>query len=205
MADIGQMRGSSAELRRLEPEKAASRNELPSEAAAHFKEHLGGKTDAGDKPPGKDGLADLFGAAAGNLPGLISRFPAMPAGPVSVGLADGAADLHCGELVERILASQPAADGASEVRIKLDSSWLPETEVRLARSADGGLLVEFASDNVDAQRFLLPNLGGLRERLFERIGGQVTVAMSESGDAGAGAGDGRSRERRNLYEEIEER
>lgn len=103
-------------------------------------------------------------------------------------------------LVERILVSVPQADGANEVRIKIDPKTLPGTEIAIASRPGEALSVEFMSDNVDSQRFLLPNLGALRERLEDRIGGDVSVRMSEN--ASSDTGDGRSRNRRNLYEEI---
>lgn len=112
----------------------------------------------------------------------------------------------CAELVERILASEPAADGTAEVRLKVDASILPDTEIKLMQSPEKGLLVEFRSESPDSQRLLMPNLPELRERLSERTEGRVTVTMSESTDSrDAPGGDGRSRNRRNLFEEYAER
>lgn len=168
-----------------------------------------------DEKPG--GLSELFGQANRSLTGgpvdpaalAPTNVPAAPppsAAPVGAPSPSAASEAttqaRCGELVERILVAQPAADGTQEVRLKLDRQWLPDTEVRLVRS-DAGLAVEFASDDVNAQRFLLPNLSALRERLAERLDGAVTVRMSEQAPSGGDPGDGRSRNRRNLFEEME--
>ena len=190
-----------------------------------------GKTPGGESPKdmkdllkekGSGGLSDLFGQAARGLTDGAAN-PAALQGNVNVplpvaneavqtsqagataapGSADALASARCGELVERILVSQPASGGAQEVRLKLDQAWLPDTEVRLVR-ADAGLTIEFASDNVDAQRFLLPNLSTLRERLLASLDGAVTIRMSESTEADGDTRDGRSRNRRNLYEETKD-
>lgn len=129
--------------------------------------------------------------------------PAAQAGTVDIGQA----------LVDRILVSAPAADGSAEVRIRVDPSWLPDTEIVIGKNPAGELLVEFRTDQVDSQRFLMPNLSILRERLTDGSGTAVKVAITESAapEASAGtkhddasSGDGRSRNRRNVYEEQEE-
>lgn len=169
----------------------------------------GGGQQQNQNPAG--GMADLFGQAVSSMlgPPPAGPMPAVPAVPApavaSVQTPQAIAHSRCEELVERILVSQPAADGSAEVRIRIDKPWLPDTEIRLVKTPDAGLTVEFMADDVDAQRFLMPNLGELRGRLAERTGDQVTVRMTEQvtaqGDAGQ-PGDGRSRNRRNLYEEM---
>ncbi len=87
------------------------------------------------------------------------------------------------------------------MRLRLDRSWLPDTEVRIAHSSNG-LMVEFMSENVEAQRFLMPNLSTLGDRLAERTGEKVAVAMSEQMNTGEGSSqDGRSRNRHTLFYE----
>ncbi len=177
----------------------------------------GGSADFGDQPQPLDGMAALFSQAANFLPGMAAA--QQGAEPVSgAAVSSGAAvqtpaglsPQHCDELVDRILVSQPAADGASEVRIKVNESWLQDTEIRLVKTPEGGLSVEFMTDDVDSQRLLMPNLSDLRGRLADRTGEQVTVRMTEQaaqpgdgqGGHGGQPGDGRSRNRRNLYEEM---
>lgn len=104
------------------------------------------------------------------------------------------------EIAERILVSAPGPDGASEVRIRIDPKMLPDTEIAMKFVPGEVLSVEIMTDRVEVQRFLLPNLSELRERLAERTGGEVAVHMSEN--ASADTGDGRSRNRRNVYEEM---
>jgi type III secretion system needle length determinant len=158
-------------------------------------------------PPGGNpfdgGLAGLLGQMADGILKTVAPAPEFSA-PVNTAAASESATIasQCGELVESIIASQPAADGSAEVRIRLDRAWLPDTEIRLIRTPDAGLEVEFATDSPEAQRFLQPNLSELRGRLSERMEGRIAVRMSES-SSGADS-DGRSRNRRNLYEEIKE-
>lgn len=114
----------------------------------------------------------------------------------------GSDSTRCDELVDRMLVSRPAPDGREEVRIRLDRDWLPATEVVMVKTPGAGLSVEFMSDRVESQRFLLPNLTTLRERLADRTGDQVVVRMTEQAGEGEDR-DGRSRNRRNIYEEAE--
>jgi len=193
------------------------------EAVASFDRLIDGRKKGGgdgqalkDSQKGKEpgGLSDLFGQASRALtdPAGISPQTLPPPvagagdGVVRTAAPDGPAQARVGELVERILVSQPTADGTQEIRLRLDRQWLPDTDVRLVRT-ELGLSIEFISDDVGAQRFLLPNLSALRERLAERLDGVVTVRMSENAAAGGNTdtGDGRSRNRRNLFEEIGDR
>lgn len=143
----------------------------------------------------------LFGQAMGVLTGQATGGESAPVVQSLTAPAIEAASAHCGELVDRILASAPSADGSTEVRITIDKPWLPATEVRLTLLADARLEVDFRTDSVEAQRFLLPNLDGLRERLAERYDDGVTVRMTES--SREGGGDGRSRNRREVLEEYD--
>lgn len=139
---------------------------------------------------------------SGTLPGENKQVAQIVATPKTAPPQAGI----CGEIVEQILVSRPTAGNQSEVRIKLDGNWLPDTEVRLL-SQDNHLSVEFISDNLEAQRFLLPNLSNLQQRLHDRINGNVAVRLLEnattaSHNANADTNEGRSRNQRNLYEEI---
>ncbi len=157
---------------------------------------------------GNGGLSDLFGEAAWRHLGGASRNGALDAAAPGAAPTASAAETmngtHCSELVDRILVSQPGADGSAEVRIRIDESWLADTEVRINRTDAGELSVEFLSDDPDSQRSLLPNLSSLRERLADRTGDSVSVRISESADADANSGDGRSRNRRSIYDESRE-
>lgn len=158
------------------------------------------------KGAGKDGDASGDGPAAlfGGMAGLIGEKPTGAAQAAAASEAGAAAEAaHCEELVNRILVSTPESGGSSEVRLRLDESWLPRTEVSLTRDADGSLTVEFLSDSVESQRFLLPNLGALRARLDENVDApRVVVRMSEDASGGDNREGRHSRERRNLYEEM---
>jgi hypothetical protein len=154
-----------------------------------------------DRPGGVDALfrqaLDRLGGQAGP-PADALQAPNLP----NVRGSEAVASARCDELVDRILASTPAADGSAEVRITIDKPWLPDTEVRLTLTADALLDVDFRTDSVEAQRFLLPNLESLRERLAEKNGFGIAVRMTE-GSRGNG-GDGRSRNRREAIYELDE-
>lgn len=131
----------------------------------------------------------------------ITVSPRDPAEAAPVGQTERVAmSQQIERLVDRILVSAPAADGTTEVRITLDKNLLEGTEIAMIHRPGEGLSVEFMSDKLESQRFLLPNLSALRERLAERTGEAVAVRMSEN--ASSDTGDGRSRNRRNLYEEM---
>ncbi len=176
----------------------------------------GGARATPDDESGAKGedVADLFRRAAAAMSGARPAVSdaaaangegrpvlAAPAGSAPADNVTPAIDRRYDELVERILVARPGPHGREEVRIALNRAWLPETEVRMVREPDSGLSVEFVSDEAEAQRFLLPNLSALRERLADRSGERVSVRMSMSWHDGAG-GDGRGRNRRNLYDEM---
>lgn len=160
--------------------------------------------------PMEEGMASIIGGMAGLIGENMGMAPA-PQPPATEAVSAAASPIsvtesaQCDELVSRILVSAPNSGSAPEVRLKLDEAWLPKTEVSLLRGDDGALTVEFFSESVESQRFLLPNLGGLRTRLAENLDSpQVTVRMSESMAGGDNQEGRRSRERRNLYEEMGE-
>ena len=217
-AGEGEMEGAGGS--RADKASGASKPHGQAGAAPSLGQGMAGMTK---KDKGAGGFMDLLGeatrgwtghaadpAAAAQGQGMANSMAAgmhPAAGAAEPGGADAIAQARCGELVERILVSMPQDGGPQEVRLKLDQSWLPDTEVRIALTGSG-LSVEFLSDHVDAQRFLMPNLSALRERLAEQTSQSVTVRMTEAENAGRGAGgdtgDGRSRNRRNLYEEAGE-
>lgn len=70
-------------------------------------------------------------------------------------------------LVERILVSDPkSAD--QEVRIKLNESVLPDTEIRITRHNDGSLHIQLNSENANSFQTLAAQQFELKTRL-ERI------------------------------------
>ncbi|MDR1613539.1 MAG: type III secretion HpaP family protein [Planctomycetota bacterium] len=214
-------------------------NKVPESDARRMGEALEGKGKRAGGPAGggqgrdRPGeLTALFHQALGSLNGQAGTpadIPRVANAPEARG-ADTAAAARCGELVDRILASAPAADGSAEVRLTIDKPWLPETEVRLTLTADARLEVEFRTDSAEAQRFLSPNLETLRDRLAEKSGGEVAVRLTEGPRESGGVavrtaeglresggvtvrtaegsresgGDGRSRNRREAIEELEE-
>lgn len=125
---------------------------------------------AADKPPRPEA------AALQERPGV---------GPAAAGKAAAAERVEspaildrCDQIVDRILVSLPRADGAQEIRLRLDAQWLPNAEVRLT-SAGGELGVEFVLDAA-ARGFIEPRLPLLRDRLRERLGRSVAVGVAES-------------------------
>lgn len=172
----------------------------PATGMAGMSELFAGLAGKGAQPETGETAEPDGGAAALLAQGGLKQQPAVPAdiAPAAPAEKPGAAKMD--NLVERILVSVPKADGAAEVRIKVDPKLLPNTEIAIASRPGEGLSVEFLSDDVNSQRFLLPNLGALRDRLAEKTGDTVAVRMSEN--ASSDTGDGRSRNRRNLYDEI---
>lgn len=162
----------------------------------------GSEPESGDtaEEPGED--EDALAAGLAGASAAARQIAPQPAAVRETGAASGAAPIdheRCREVVERILVADPGPAGREEVRLRLDRNWLPDTEVRLERTA-AGLEVEFMTDRTESQRFLLPHLTVLRERLEERSGQVVVMRLSEQ--AGDDSHDGRSRNRRSVYEEM---
>jgi type III secretion system needle length determinant len=87
-------------------------------------------------------------------------------------------------LVRQILVSDPNRVGEQEVRLLLDHSLLPETEVRLVRSGDGLLQVTLATGNDSALQTLVAAQSALKERLaaHEPQGVHITVLDARKED-----------------------
>ncbi len=99
------------------------------------------------------------------------------------------------KLVERILVSAPDAKGNAEVRILLQDNVLPGTEVRIQRSPDGALNVQFVTNDVRAEQMLgTRQLTDLQTSLTQNLQVDVRVTTtrtdgSMTADAGTGQQD----------------
>lgn len=162
----------------------------PEAAAAGSEEPVSGETET-------DAVSL---AAAGQLQAAALPVRDAPPPAAVAGTAPAGEPARYEELVDRILVSQPRRDGGEEVRVRLDPRWLPDTEVRLTRSA-GALEVEFVADGREGRELLAPHLSELRDRLEKRAGEAVTVRMTGHTRDG-GDREGRSRNRRAIYEEL---
>lgn len=122
-----------------------------------------------------------------------------PRGPEAAGTpAPGRLDpALTDKLVDRILVSAPQPGGQAEVRISLREDVLPGTEVRIQRLPDGGVKVQFVTDNPQAERQLnQTQLAGLQQMLGENLRAEVRVSTlrtdgSMTSDSGSGGSQNR--------------
>jgi hypothetical protein len=98
------------------------------------------------------------------------------------------------KLVDRILVSAADAKGNAEVRITLREEVLPGTEIRIQRQPDGGVTVQFVTNDVRAEQMLgSRQLTDLQNTLAQSLGAEVRVSTirtdgSMSADAGTSGG-----------------
>ena len=103
------------------------------------------------------------------------------------------------KLVDRILVSAADSKTGAEVRISLREDILPGTEIRIQRQADGGLSVQFVTNDVRAEQMLgQRQLTELQNVLAQNLQVEVRVATirtdgSMSADAGTSGQHGQQR------------
>lgn len=110
------------------------------------------------------------------------------------------------EIADRVLVSDASLDSSRrEVRIQLRADVLPDTEVRIARRDDGGLVVQLVTTSPESEGVLADQRSGLQERLASRLNAAVEVEVSgpSSSSSHGQPDDGRSRDRRNILDELE--
>jgi hypothetical protein len=96
------------------------------------------------------------------------------------------------KLVDRILVSAADAKGNAEVRLSLREDVLPGTEIRIQRQPDGGVTVQFVTNDVRAEQMLgSRQLNDLQNTLAQSLNVEVRVSTvrtdgSMSADAGTG-------------------
>jgi type III secretion system needle length determinant len=98
-------------------------------------------------------------------------------------------------LVDQILVSHPDTVGEREVRLRVNSSVLPDTEIRLSRGADGLLSVTLTTGRADSFQTLVAAQADLKQALDSRENREVRLVVSDAREAGAedGNSDRRSR------------
>ena len=155
------------------------------------KAHGGEEREFGE--PGKDmprGEAIL----AGLMGGVKEQQAAAPvSGPDTMPRIDSELT---GKLVDRILVSAADSKGAPEVRISLREDILPGTEIRIQRQPDGGVAVQFVTNDVRAEQMLASRqLTDLQNVLVQNLQVEVRVTTirtdgSMSADAGTSGQQG---------------
>jgi type III secretion system needle length determinant len=131
--------------------------------------------------------AERLGAQpAASEPGAVVA-NALPAG-------EAQAQEMLDRLVQQILVSHPGQAGDREVRLILQDSVLPNTEVRLSRGADGLLSVSLLTDRDDAFQTLVSMQATLKNQLVlhEQRDVRVVVTNTQEGQASDDASGRRS-------------
>jgi type III secretion system needle length determinant len=109
-----------------------------------------------------------------------SSTPQKPAIEAGVPSASGAQVDMVERLVRQILVSHPDQVGDREVRLVLQDSVLPNTEIRLSRGADGLLSVSLLTDRDDAFQTLVSAQAGLKEQLSAHEQYEVRVVVTNT-------------------------
>ncbi|MDR2935058.1 MAG: hypothetical protein LBV70_04160 [Candidatus Adiutrix sp.] len=147
-----------------------------------------------EKKDGKEDLSSIMSQVWGQALGQSAQAGPAEAGAIAppAGTEPGLEELVRG-LVGEILVSP--ADQPGEVRLKVNESLLPGTEIILARDADGLLTVSLVSGRADSFQTLVAAQDSLKAALAaqERDGVRVTVSRTEAGAGEDGSAERRSR------------
>lgn len=142
----------------------------------------------------KEDLSAIMSQLWSPSPGHSTQAGPAEAGPIAppAGPEPGLEELVRG-LVGEILVSP--ADQPGEVRLKVNESLLPGTEIILARDPGGLLTVSLVSGRADSFQTLVAAQGALKDALAaqEGEGVRVTVSRAEAGAGEDGSTDRRSR------------
>ena len=149
------------------------RNGQPEEMSGDDSGDSSEKNDPGDAPPIQMPSLPLDALFSGRMATVIPG-EVRPQASISPGeLAE--------KLVERVLVGQ-TEEGGQEVRLRLGSDVLPDTEIRLTKGADGMLLVVLVTNNASSFQTLVAAQGDLQIRL-ERLDSPVRIDItSENGE-----------------------
>lgn len=147
-------------------------------------------------------MSSLFSERMGHT--TVAREP--PAVEVAAPPAAGSAVQDTVEqLVRQILVSHPDQAGDREVRLVLQDSVLPHTEVRLSRGADGLLSVSLLTDRDDAFQTLVSAQTALREQLATHEQREVRVVVTQTqGGQGSDDASGRRSATYTAYQDGDE-
>lgn len=102
-------------------------------------------------------------------------------------------------LVDRILLSQ-SKDGSSEIRISLNNSTLPDTEIRLVRGNDGQLTVHMLTNSASSFQTMVAAQDTLRLRLEQQ---EMNVRVEVSSQTEQENNDSRRQSRGYMEEHYE--
>lgn len=184
--------------------EAAGRDRLSRREEGARQESGRGDANGGEGGQGDDANASPFQLLGGAMDGLLGRGAGMQgadsaaqaqasgasSGASSSGPSSGMDDIQTA-LVERILVSTPES-GGSEVRILLSDGALPGTEIRLARGADGMLVVDLLTDDASSFQTLVAAREALKARLEETEKGGVRVDVTDNARPDDGNAERRS-------------
>lgn len=106
------------------------------------------------------------------------------------------------DLVQRILVSDPKSGSPAEIRIQLNDSILPGTEITLQRAPDGLLSVRLTTDNASSMQTLVSAQQSLYEQLEKH--GPVDVRVNSTEESRQGDNDSNRRSQGFVEYEAEE-
>ena len=166
-----------------------------SEAKETFEKAMGEKREGGSSNGGDNNREDGDGGYA--MPSPASLLGALFEGKINVTAAPPSAmgnlDDLVDSLVKSILVSDPKSGPSTEIRLQLNDSILPDSQIILSRGADGLLSVLLTTDNASSMQTLVAAQQSLHEQLEKY--GPVDVKVSGTNENGQDDGDANRRSR----------
>jgi type III secretion system needle length determinant len=139
-------------------------------------------------------ISSLFGERLGVTPGSVQVMLANTT--VAPATVDAPRTTEMVErLVAQILVSPPDSAGEQEVRLMVKDSLLPDTEIRLARGADGLLSVTLSTGRSEVFQTLVAAQADLKQALDAREKQEVRLVVMDTQKSGAEDENGGRRSR----------
>jgi type III secretion system needle length determinant len=163
------------------------------EAKENFEKAMSEKRKGG---PDENGNSDRENGQNGQaMPSAASLMSSLFEGKMSaVAAAPPAApnlDELVDDLVQRIFVSAPKSGTPTEIRLQLNASILPDTEIVMQRGQDGLLSVLLATGNASSMQTLVSAQQSLREQLEKH--GPVDVRVNSAEESRQGDNDANRR------------
>jgi type III secretion system needle length determinant len=160
-----------------------------------YRGEVGGQKKEGIKETGDKGgdPASLSSLFQNRFPETETAGRALADATLEASPAPAAPALDSEKMVSRILVSDPVHSPNNQVRLSLNDSFLPGTEVLIRRDNDGLLTVSFTSSDAGSLQTLLAARPALKEALDQTENREVRLTIVGGDDA---SGDGDARDRR---------
>lgn len=121
----------------------------------------------------------------------------LPAQPGNKTVDNTQLSRYIDQVAKQILVTEPSSSTNQQVRVLINDSILPQTEVLVSRDG-AALFIQFVTKSEEASLLLTTNQQLIRDQLIENLSRPVSVDVSTDQQ------DGRSRGQRDIYSEQAE-